>query len=712
MAVDTDLPDQPAEAPRKRKKKKFTKRDDELSARPEIAEKLEKLFEQVNKGFGDQRERTDRIMDYWDAYYCVLSRYQNYTGGLSNIFVPVIRNAVTAVVTRYINQAFPQSGRHVEVVTGEEEIPYALLSLIEHYIEKGKLRTQAGPALLTNGQIEGQYNAYIHWEKIERWVVSRETEPMQHMGMEFPELGEVETIAEERLKDEGPAIEVLHDADVLVLPQTSDSIEQALERGGSVTVVRRWTKETIQEKIDEGDIVEEAGEELLETMGNADGNTADVAKKLAHEAGIHVSGKSTFALVYETWTKAMKVDKHRRLCRAYFVGEGKSAGCKLDPYWNDKCPVLSGPVEKVPGVFKGEAPLKFCVDMQYWANDAANEAAHAMYFTLAPVLTVDPQKVSKWKELVTDVAAVWPVPADAVKMLEWPVETEKAMSIIQACKASIFETLGVNPSMLPQQTGVPGRKRNQAEVALEQQVDLLQTADAVTNFEGEILTPSVQRFADLDHQFRDKKLLVREFGDLGLKAGMQDVDPIQAGNRYRLRWSGVEAARNAANIQQQIGWTATVMKMPPQLFMGYRLNMAPLLEYSAGQVFPARLARQIFVSLKDEMSVDPQVENQMLAQGFEVKTHAQDNDQQHLQVHMQAPPSPSRDAHIQMHQRALQMKQQAMAAQGQQGAPQAGGGKQRPGAMPVGPKRPQGPNGAIHPDQMARAGAPQPPRKT
>lgn len=698
-----EMPPEPEAAPPKRKPKKITKRSDELSTNPKIEEKLTKVFDAVEKGFNDQVERADRIMDYWDAYNCILARYQNYNG-MSKLYVPIIRNGVVALVTRFINQAFPQSGRHVEVITGETDIPYAMLSLVEHYIETGKMRTRGIPAMLTNGQIEGQYNGYINWNKVSRNVVSREKKPIEQNGLQFPEVGEEEQIVEETIDEECPLIETLHDNDVLVLPATADNIEQALEDGGSATVLRRWSKAKIEKMIDDGDIVEDIGDEMLDAMDSMDnGNNKDTAKKLASAAGIHVSGKASFCVGYETWTK-VKVQGKYRMVRAYYAGDKKILGCKLNPFWNDRCPILSASVKKLPGVFKGESPVAPCMDMQVQANDAANQAGDMMYYSLAPIVTVDPEKVTKWKDLVADVAAVWPVDPTGVKMFEWPNKTREALELISFNKSVIFETLGVNPSMLPQQTGGKTGKRNQAEVALEQQVDLLTTADAVTTLEGEILTPSVQWFAECDHQFREKEILVREFGELGLAAGMERIPPIQMGNRWRLRWSGVEAARSAANIQQQIGWVGTVMKMPNQLYMGYRLDLAPLLEYSAGQVFPARLARQIFKSMKDEMSVDPKVENQMLAQGFEVKTHAADNDQEHLQVHMQAPPGQMRDLHIKMHQTALQMKQAAMAAQGAPGKNPGGGAK--PGAMPTGPKGPQQQPGAIHKDQMARAGAP------
>lgn len=713
--TETDTPAAPTPAPAAKlpRKKKRTARGDELSGRPKIKEKLGKLFESVAKGFKDQADRADAIMDYWDLYNCVLGRNQNYNGNLCQIFVPIVKDAVEALATRYINQAFPQSGRHVEAVTGESDQPYALLSLIEHYIDASKLRTQSVRALLVNGQVEGQYNAYIRWDKIERWAVSRETKPMKVLGRELPGTEDVEAVVEEKITDEMPVLEVLHDTDVLVLPATAESIEDALESGGSVTVLRRWTKGQVEDKVDEGEFDEDVADDIMEAMGGYEATQQNAPKKIASAAGIHISGTSSFVVGYETWTK-LDVDGRKRLCRAYYGGDKQILGCKLNPYWNDRCPVKSAPVKKLPGVFKGEAPVAAAKDMQIAANDLACQAGDMMYYTMAPVLTVDPERVSKWKELVADVAAVWPVHPDGVKMLEWPNKFREAMEGVATHKAMIFETLGVNPGMLPQQTGKPGAKRNQAEVALEQQVDLLTTADAVTVLEQEILTPYVQTAAEYDHQFRDTSILVREFGELGLRAGMERIEPIQMGKRWQIRWSGVEAARNAANIQQQIAWLNVVKTIPPQQYMGYRLDVAPVLEQSAGQVFGARLGRLVFRSMRDENTVPPDVENGMLDQGFEVQTHAADNDPEHLQMHMQGMQQATPDArqayevHIRMHQTAMALKQAAMA---QQGAPGGGGPSARPGAQAGPPKPVQGPPGMIHRDRMPAAGAMTMPRK-
>lgn len=689
-----------------------------LLKKDDIEEQCGKLYDMVAKGWDDQRERNDKLMDLWELYNCELGRFQNFSG-MSKIFIPIIRNAVNALVVRYVNQSFPNSGRHVECVTGESDKPYALLSLIEHYIAESKLRTQAATELLTNGQIEGQYNAYFNWSKRSRYAVTREEVPIKIDDMETPEAGSLRLTIEEEIEDCCPVIEVLHDSDVLVVPATASSIDEALECGGAAVVLRRWTKAQIEQKIDDGDIDKTIGDELLENMGRAaNERVRDTEKKLAESIGIQVSRSRAYAIVWEAWHK-LEVDGERRLSRIFFTDEKKTAGATVNPFWNDRCPLHSAPVKKLPGVFKGESPVAPCQDMQVLANDMINEGADMMYYTLAPVLAVDPQKVSKWKELVADIAAVWPVDPDGVKMFEWPNKVREALEVVGACKAAIFETLQVNPSMMPQQTGKPGAKRNQAEIALEQQVDILQTSDAVTVFEQEILTPFVQWVAELDHQFRDKDILVREFGEIGLKAEMDDIPPIQWGKRWEVKWVGVETQRNAANIQQQVSWFNVVGSIPPQLYQGYRLDIGPALEQSVGQIFGSRLGRLVFKSAQDEESMDPEIENDLIAQKFEVLTHAYDDDQKHLQVHAKLPSSPWRDLHMRMHQRAIRMKQQAQQAQmmqhmgiasAPQGAQPPKRGRPRAGSQPAQKRRGFSPPGSIRPDAMAKAGAVLPPR--
>jgi len=703
------------------------RRDRDLSGTEEMQKKLVKLFATVEKGFTDQRDRGDEIMDYWDAYNCVLGSRQFYQGN-SKLYIPIIEVAVNARKTRFTNQVFPQNGRNVEAITTDGEIPHATIALIEKHIARARLRSEVVPATFKQGDIEGQYNVYVSWDKLTRHVVSRETKPVTVDQVEVPEAGEVETIVEEAISDAGPSVEVLMDGDVLIWPVTADSVEKAIAVGGGVAVRRRWSEDQIQKKIDDGEILEEPGEALIESMGKITTPSEQSAqKKNAEAAGIHLSGERKFALVYEVWTRLrVPGEKGKRICVSYYGGDEIVLGCRRNPYWCDRVPVISHPVEKVAQQAKGVSRLKGGVlDLQVWANDTANEAADQGHFAMFPIVMTDPERNPRVGTMVMDLAAVWQVDPKSTTIHQFPDTTQQALAKIGAAKQQIFEKLSVSPAMMPQQSGQPGRKRNQAEVALEQQVDILTTADAVTNFEEGVLTPLVQRFLEYDHQFRTTAMLVRSYGEMGMRAIMEEIPPQQVNHRWTLRWFGVEAAKNAQQIQQQIAAVNVIRGIPKEQYPGYTLDVTPLLINLAENAFGPRLAPLIFKDQKMQLAVEPKLENTMLEQGFDVAVHPLDNDPEHLKVHMEllkgGDPHGSVRVHIQKHQQSMSLKAQAMMMQaaqqgrGAQGVPGGAGpgvaGTPRPGGQVAGPRLLKGPAGMIAQDQMPRAGAAVPPRR-
>jgi hypothetical protein len=164
---------------------------------------------------------------------------------------------------------------------------------------------------------------------------------------------------EEEIAEGKPLPEVLHDADVLVLPATADSIEEALERGGLVAIVRRWSRANIEAMIDADEILESEGEDLLKSMKQiAEDTNPNPEKQLAEAVGIRAKGEHCTG--WEVWHKIPLSEKgehdpdgDRRLCRIYLGPERKQLGAKRNPFWNDLCPLLSEPVIKIAGVFKG-----------------------------------------------------------------------------------------------------------------------------------------------------------------------------------------------------------------------------------------------------------------------------------------------------------------------------------------------------------------------
>jgi hypothetical protein len=689
-------------------------RDRELCDDEDIQKECLKLYPDLEKGFSDQWERSNSQMDYWDIYHCQLGAKQFYSGN-SKIFLPLCHDAVNARVTRFVNQIFPQSGKHIEV-TASEDKPAALMSLLEFYIRKCRLRTSVMPALLRNGDVEGQYNIEVSWVRNRRHVAMRVKKKRKVDDLEI-EGDEYDDIVEQEIVHQYPHFEVIADADLLVMPFTANSIEDAIDQGGSVTVMKRWSKAKIRSLIRQGEIDKEAGQALIAAMSNKTAqDMPNKNKNMVDAAGIKTEGAKVTALVYKTWHK-IKVDGELRLVRSYFGGEDRLVGCKLNPYWCDKVPVLSASAEKVQGSFKGNSKYKFVDTIQYAANDAVNEGMDSAAYALLPIIMTDPEKNPRVGSMVLNVAAIWETNPKDTSFAQFPQLWKEAFQIVASCKDQILQTLGVNPAMMPQQMTAPGKKPNQATIANEQQVDLLTTADAVTNLEGEILTPMLQWMVWLDHQYRDEELLIPSFGELGVQIEMDRIEPIQMDRRFEFRWYGVEAARSVQQMQQQMALLNVIKGIPAEAYPGYQLQLAPFISNAVENTFGSRLGPRIFVDMRRQLSLDPEFENTILQSGMPVTVHPMDDDVKHLQVHMQEFQE-SGDMtgflreHMIFHQMQMQKKNSAqqMGAQqqqpggGQQRPPQGGAQPARQGAAPKGPRpNGQGPAGMIHRDQQPLA---------
>ncbi len=693
------------------------------------------LFAKIREGFRGQSERADDISDYWKIYNCELDS-NNFYSGNSSIYVPIVHAAIEARKTRNINQLFPASGRYIDATSSDGGVPHEIVALLESYVWQTKLRTQHIAALLRNGDVEGHYNLYVDWNRSSRWTVSRETvQPRITMpGMPVPidaiqaTPEPIEMIRQEQVFDQHPTVEVLHDSDVLVRPVTAVSVDDALRQGGDVTIKRRWTRETLEDMIERGEVRSGPARELLEIHQRWEDR--NVERELIDAAGIKIAeGGIKVFQVHETW-KVQEVpgEKGQRLTRSLYGGYGLILSCRRNPMWNDRCQLISCPQRKIAGAFKGISPIKNGVaGLQYYANQIAQQAADSATYSMIPFIMTDPAKNPRTSTMLMNLGAVWEVDPNSTRFAEFPKLFQDAIVIIQNIQSQIFQVMGVNPAMIPQSTGRPGSRRNQAEVAMEQQVDVLTTQESASVIEEGILTPMLTQWVEMDHQFRDDDVTVRSYGELGQLAKMETVNPLQSTTRYQFNWFGVEQARNAAQEQRQTAFLNVARGLSQDLQRaGYMLDPAPALEHAAGNLFGWRMGRLIVKDLRAALAMDPEAENQMLAQGFDVMVHMMDEDPRHIQSHMQdmqrtGDPTGAYRIHIQRHQQSMQLKQMAaMQQQGQQpgqpgGGPPPGGlsGMQggppgatppAPGGMAPGPRAVRGPPGQIHPDQMPRLG--------
>lgn len=713
----------------------LSSRTQQLGERASVSEALSDIYTSIEQGFDDKQEQNTIIDRCWDVYNCVLNDQQFYYGN-SQIYVPIVKDAIEARVTRYCNQLFPKDGRYVDAVSTDGSIPYEIISLLDHYVEKSDLRSSVGPALIRMGDVTGQYSLMVDWNEIKRYTTKRkirsdllmEDENGEDIELELDDEDSTYEDVEDVTIEEGmPAVTVLDPRDLLVLPATVDRIEDA----SIVAVAIRMSEKMVRSYVKRGIFDEDKADILLGQFSSRQESSRqpDAQKKAAHEAGVHTDSQGNkAALVYMAWSTLDLGNDEERLCVTYYGGPSLILGCTRNPFWNDKINIISTPALKVAGSFWGKSRVEGGVEkMQYAANDAVNMGFDSAQFALLPIVMTDPAANPRSGSMVLATAAIWEVDPKSTVFASMPPVWKDAFQLVSACKDQIQQSMSTNPAMMP--NGAAAKKPTQAQIAQEQQVALESTADVVNILEDGVFTKLVEWMADLDYQYRKRSTLIRQFGPLGYYATMEEIPPFQTGKHYKFSWYGSEGFKAAQEVQQMIAATNVLRGIPPQQLGGRILDLGPVVDHLAKTAFGPRLAPNILKDQRHQMSIQPEEENEMLTQDFLLPVSPFDNDVEHLKVHQQAlkafgDPNGYIRAHMQQHIHQMQAKQQAQMGPppgmpGTPGSPPAGPAPgipgqagpmpqapmlPRPGAQPGQMRGVQNPPGAIHPDNMVDPG--------
>lgn len=677
-----------------------------------VRKQLGEVYAAVEKSFEDKTEQNDTIDECWDIYHCELNENQTYTG-TSKVYIPIVRDAMSARETRFVNMLFPGSGRFSDVVGNDGHTPYDLIALLDYYVRQARLREIVAPAMIRSGDISGQYSLYVDWVSSTRNVTSKKKVAEVKTELDTPVEGspEYDDIDYEEVIDERPGVMVLDSRNLSILPVTVDTIEEA----ETVTAVLRFTKGKIKRWIKDGMFEKQAGETLIANMSSTPAQRIpDTGKKSAAAAGVTTDSKGNkVARVYQVWTK-LKIRGEYRMMVTHFGGPELILGCKRNPYWCDRIPVITQAVEKSPDGIWGPSQVAPVKMIQYQANDVANMGFDSAQYALLPIVLTDPEKNPRAGSMVLAMASVWLCDPNSTKFAEFPPLWKDAFSIIGACKDQIFQSLGVNPAMVPH--GNAGKKPSQAQIAQEQQVALESAADNIALIQEGVLSKLLEWFYELDYQYRDQEITVKKFGEMGLQATMDQVEPYQVRQRYEFKWYGTEGFKAAQQVQQQISWLNVLKGLPPQVLNGRKLDLGPALEAINGTILGPRMAPKVLIDQRHQLTMSPELENKLLRNNFPVQVHEMDDDQAHIQAHyeafedvLQLPPEIQQSSnearlvrgHILEHIKSAKAKAAAaMGAQpGQMGAP----GQPRAGAQAQPPTGAQNPPGAVSPDNMPTA---------
>lgn len=657
-----------------------------------IQEKLTKIYEQITSGFKEEKKKqSDAIDEYWDIYNCELGDNQQYEGD-SHIFEPIVHDAIEARRKRFTGMTFPNVGSNIEVVSEQGDTPSQTLATLQKYVKTTNLRAIVS-TLFLNGDVEGQWSVMPDWKRSERTIttkVKKSTDTEDYSDVE-----------EETIVEEGPTVTVIPAQDLWIYPATVADIQDA----EIVAVALRMTDDALDEKVDEGVFLKAAVKKLQRDAGEDAVKWAE--KERSGEAGIKMKAGQKFTLVYMAFTK-LKLGGKKVPAIIYFGGSNNVLGVIKNPYWSQKIPVISEPVNRVAGSAWGKSMVSPVSALQYQLNDISNMGQDSAMYTLMPIVMTDPLKNPQYSSMVMAMAAVWSTSPADTKILDFPPLYQHALTIRNSIKSQIMETMEVNETMLGK---APAGRKNAAAIGQQGAEAMATIGDVVKRFEQGIMNKLLEWFYELDLQFREEDLTIIQEGEHGVKAMLEKIPPQQVGSRYWFKWTGADKAMGAQSIQQMIGFANVLRGFGPQVLNGRKLDLGPLVDFASEAIFGPTMSQNILIDERHKISIPPFTENEMLLNNLPIEPSPMDDDAEHINSHQQAAqqtgdPQGSFRMHIMAHVKAMQAKQQQAQPKGNPGVPGQGqqpgvAGTPKPGAMPAGPRNgAQAPPGSVHPDQM------------
>lgn len=661
---------------------------------PDIWKKVDDIFE------FEKRDQSDWINRFWDIYNCNLNENQSYAGN-SKVYVPAVRDAIEARVKRFQSMLFPKIGNQIDVISESGDRPDATVAVLEHYVLTSALETLT-PALLRAGDVEGQWSLEVMWSKKER-IARRVREAFDEESQST-----VLSLQAETVIHEGPLVEIIAAQDLGVYPMTSECIDDA-----EIVVRRLWlTDGGMDQHVEEGWFDKDARKAARKSTKRSPGQTrsGDAGQRKGQ------MGEGDLYCVYKVWADIrFPGSKQKEPAIIFMSSSNNILGIHANQYWSGRVPVISAPVEKIGGSFWGRSKVAHVEQMQYLLNDLINEGSDSAGFSVMPIVMTDPVKNPMVSSMILGLGAIWQTNPNDTQFVEFPPLWQHAFQTAAAIKMQIMESMDVNESMLGY---APKGRKNAQAIAQESQAAMASIVDTVRRLESGVFTPLLEWFYELDQQFRDDELLIMQTGRVGIQAKMERIQPFQLFERYWFKWNGSEQMMGAQRIQQMIAFMNVARGIPPQQLGNRRLDIGPILDFIAESVCGPVMKGEVLVDLSKQASLQPQYEDEIMANGLALPVNPTDNDAEHIPVHQQAAaqtgdPHGSIRAHIllhvrQMHEKTAMLGPQPQGAPGIPGGAGPGGpqpapgvaGTPRPGAIPAPARNVQNPAGAVHPDHL------------
>jgi len=588
--------------------------DKNYASNDKIKSRAKKLLECINETRRNRIQKESEWRDDYNLYSCKLDANQMYQGR-ANIFIPEMRKQIDTTASKHTAVSLPDTDSWFHVLSSDPQSPIEDQNL-------PRIRAAVKRELtITN-------NIYDVSTRYNLQKVLYGTSPIKiHFKSKMKDMFYKDRNGKTK-QDKVPLVHgvKLEVKDLLkwyVYPETASTLDE-------VEVV---FEDSLVLKREAEDLKRYYKIENVPAMNfySLEQGYSDLYR--LQTMGITKSDQFTDDRIYltEVWADFDINEGEFVPCLLTFANQQECVEIRRNPLWFQKPPYVVGRYAKMPAKeFYGRSLSELVRSLQYQINDIGNQTMDSLTYTLNPIVVIDPGLAGDVNSFKIEPGAKWLGSPAGIKFQTFQDVSSIGYQGMQEIRSIIGQVSENSPGIAPQLTGKVRTATHAG--AVEREVQSAMSVDAY-NDEADVYNPMCKMIHILLQQYMEKDYVVRVHGpDIGQYTNMM-VKPSDLAGDADFIWKGL-SEEQASNIKSQQLLNMYNLAIQASQFMPNEIDLKKLFQIVVKKAFNFDQLEDIFVSVRDQKTVDPDIENIALKQGQDVKTNNGDDDEKHIKSHV------------------------------------------------------------------------------
>lgn len=617
-------------------------------------------------------EREVKWQDYYDMWNVGNQdplNLQNYMGR-ANLHLPQIRKEIETMSRRLLKAIFPEDYLKADpnIVNVDEDLAMCNALAVRHYFDNvSHLKLKAGP-WIKQGVIYGTSPIRSYWRReVNEQFFKKRVYDVGPNGELIPNVKKVKELVTQYDAPEFTVADIYQTWAYPVTATHPDQLTKIFHR-------RKVTLHEYAEMIKAGiavDMMDDIKEYSKEKDEQYD-QTQQRFQALGESGELQGHREQRYLDMMEVWSR-MEIDGKMMSYVQYMFGDTanfSSDYCvrlQQNPFWHQRPNFDWMRYIGAPGCeFYGRGLPEASQFIQHQLDDVLNQGMDSNTLALNAITIINPAFAPNVESFEIEPNAIWWADPSAVKNFTFPDLNDVTMKSMQTLRSVITE-MSDNSPQLPDPLSGKARSTGQADLAMsEWQTDLYSFVEQLI-LEG--LVPLAEKtHALLQDNLKDDDI-IRITGRYAGQWINRVINPDDIIGKMSFSWMGAVQIQNESVRTQQM---LQFLKIAPMLPPGddYKIHYGPVIMELLRKGFNLKFPETMVDSDTDNLSIPPFIENKLMDMASVVKINPRDDDQSHIQSHIQAMAKSTDkvvraiyDQHLRDHQKQMASKQQAQAQQ-------------------------------------------------